>query len=366
MNFAPRLGAAAQPLRGMGTTVRAGVGVYYDAGGGQAAQVFGSVQPYTSVRRLEEVAYPLNAAQSAPPARNPAPPFDTVYAFAPDLKLPYSLQWNVTVEQPLGAHQTLAASYSAAAGRRLLRQGVLGPNENFREVRVVSNTATSDYRALLAQYQHRLSRGLQALASYTWARSVDNASGDSDVNGEAGNPLLPPGRTASDFDVRHSAAAALAYDVRPLERWGLLRLLLGDLSADAVFRARTATPLSVFFGKTLLSGDSFGLVFPDIVAGRPFYVDDFTVAGGRRINREAFAEPGSTGRPLARNALRGFGMWQADVGLRRRFVLTERVQLQLRAEVFNIFNHPSFGIRRRLKPCVIASPIDRHPQPQRR
>jgi hypothetical protein len=68
-----------------------------------------------------------------------------------------------------------------------------------------------------------------------------------------------------------------------------------------------------------------------------------TVAGRRRINREAFAAPGSTGRPLARNALRGFGMWQADVGLQRRFALTERVQLQLRAEVFNVFNHPSFG-----------------------
>ena len=343
LNFAPRLGVAIQPLRGRGTTIRAGVGIYYDAGGGQAAQVFGSVPPYTSVRRLEGVAYPLNAAQAAPPTQTPAPPFDTVYAFAPDLKLPYSLQWNVTVEQPLGAHQTLAASYAAAAGRRLLRQGVLSPNQNFREMRVVTNTATSDYRALQVQFQHRLSRGLQALASYTWARSVDNASGDSDVNGAAGNPLLPPDRTASDFDVRHSAAAALAYDVRPLKKWGVLRLLLGDLSADAIFRARTAMPVSVFFGKTLLSGDSFGLVFPDIVPGRPFYVEDMTVAGRRRINREAFAEPGSTGRPLARNALRGFGMWQADVGLRRRFALTDRVQLQLRAEVFNVFNHPSFG-----------------------
>jgi hypothetical protein len=343
LNFAPRLGLAVQPLGGRGTTVRAGVGLYYDAGGGQAAQVFGSVQPYTSVRRLEGVAYPLTAAQAAPPTQAPGPPFDTVYAFAPDLKLPYSLQWNVTVEQPLGAHQTLSASYSAAAGRRLLRQGVLGPVQNFREVRVVTNTAASDYRALMVQYQHRLARGLQALASYTWARSVDNASGDSDVNGAAGDPLLPPARTASDFDVRHSAAAALSYDVRPLEKWGVLRLLLGDLSADAIFRARTATPVSVFFGRTLLSGDSFGLVYPDVVAGRPFYVDDFTVAGGRRINREAFAEPGSTGLPLARNALRGFGMWQADVGLRRRFALTERVALQLRAEVFNVFNHPSFG-----------------------
>jgi Carboxypeptidase regulatory-like domain len=343
LNFAPRLGAAIQPLRGRNTTIRAGVGIYYDAGGGQAAQVFGSVQPYTSVRRLEGVAYPLTAAQAAPPTQTPAPPFDTVYAFAPDLKLPYSLQWHVTVEQPLGAHQTLAASYTAAAGRRLLRQGMLSPNQNFRELRVVTNTATSDYRALLVQYQHRLARGLQALASYTWARSVDNASGDSDVNGAAGTPLLPPERTASDFDVRHSASAALAYDVRSSEKWGVLRLLLGDLSADAIFRARTATPVSVFFGRTLLSGDSFGLVFPDIVPGRPFYVEDIGAPGWRRINREAFAAPGSTGRPLARNALRGFGMWQADVGLRRRFALTERVQLQLRAEVFNVFNHPSFG-----------------------
>ena len=342
-NFAPRLGVAVRPLGGVDTTVRAGVGIYYDAGAGQAAQVFGSVRPYTSVRRLEGVAYPLTPAQAAPPAQTPAPPFDTVYAFAPDLKLPYSLQWNLTVEQPLGAHQTITASFVSAAGRRLLRQGVLGPVQNFREVRVVSNTATSDYRAVLVQYQHRLARGLQALASYTWARSFDNASGDSDVNGAAGSPLLPPERTASDFDVRHSAAAALSYDVRPLERWGVLRLLLGDLSADAIFRARTATPFSVFFGKTLLSGDSFGLVFPDIVPGQPFHVDDFTVAAGRRVNREAFAEPGSTGRPLARNALRGFDMWQADVGLRRRFALTEGVQLQLRAEVFNVFNHPSFG-----------------------
>ncbi len=343
LNFAPRLGVAVRPLRGLEPILRAGVGMFYDAGGGQAAQVFGSVEPYTSVRRLEAVAYPLNAAQAAPPDGNTSPPFDTVYAFARDLKLPYSLQWNVTLEQPLGARQTLAATYAAAAGRRLLRQGVLGPTQNFREVRVVSNTATSDYRALLVQYQRRLSRGLQALASYTWARSSDNASGDSDVNGAAGDPLLPPGRAASDFDVRHSAAGAVAYDVRPLEKWGVLRLLLGDLSADAVFRARTATPVSVFYGKTLLSGDSFGLVYPDVVPGRPLYVFDVTVAGMRRINRDAFAEPGSTGQTLARNALRGFGMWQADVGLRRRFALTERVRLQLRAEVFNVFNHPSFG-----------------------
>ena len=41
--------------------------------------------------------------------------------------------------------------------------------------------------------------------------------------------------------------------------------------------------------------------------------------------------------------LRGFGAWQADVGLQRQFHLTERVGLRFRAEFFNIFNHPNFG-----------------------
>jgi hypothetical protein len=341
-NFAPRLGVAYRLFEDAGTTLRAGVGVYYDTGGGQAAQVFGSVSPYTSVKRLALVKYPLEPGLAAPDPPGAAPALDTVYAIDPHLKLPYSLQWNVTVEQELGARQTLSVSYAGAAGRRLLRQGVLPATPESGEVRVITNTSASDYHAMQAHFRRRLSGGLQALASYTWSHSIDDASGDSDVTAPAGGPGVRPGRGASSFDVRHSAAGAVSYDLKGAPLGRLFGALLRGWSADAIFRARTATPVNVTFRRTLLSGDVVGLTLPSLVAGQPLYVADAAAAGGRRISRAAFGEPGA-GPALARNALRGFPMWQADLGLRRRLRLTERVRVQLRAEVFNLFNHPNFG-----------------------
>jgi hypothetical protein len=76
----------------------------------------------------------------------------------------------------------------------------------------------------------------------------------------------------------------------------------------------------------------------------PLYVDDPAVGGGRRVNRAAFVIPVEARQGnLGRNVLRGFPMWQVDFGVRRQINLTERVNLQLKAEAFNLFNHPNFG-----------------------
>ena len=84
------------------------------------------------------------------------------------------------------------------------------------------------------------------------------------------------------------------------------------------------------------------MTYPDYVWGAPLYVSDPGLAGGRRVNRAAFL-PFFSGRNLGRNSLRGFGFSQVDVSLRRQLNLTERVRLQLRAEVFNLFDRPNFG-----------------------
>jgi hypothetical protein len=66
--------------------------------------------------------------------------------------------------------------------------------------------------------------------------------------------------------------------------------------------------------------------------------------GGEAFNPAAFTPaPSSQQGNLGRNVLRGFGAWQADVGLQREFHLTEKLAVRFRAEFFNIFNHPSFG-----------------------
>ncbi|MBA3438814.1 MAG: TonB-dependent receptor, partial [Pyrinomonadaceae bacterium] len=83
---------------------------------------------------------------------------------------------------------------------------------------------------------------------------------------------------------------------------------------------------------------------PDLVPGMPIHLDDASVPGGRIINRFAF-DLHTTFRQgtLGRNSLRGFPVSQADFALRRHFELTEALNLQFRAEFFNILNHPNFG-----------------------
>ncbi|MET0646574.1 MAG: TonB-dependent receptor [Pyrinomonadaceae bacterium] len=337
-DFAPRAGAALR-LSEL-TTLRGGVGFYYDTGGGQAAQVFGSLHPYTSVKTVSPGVLPLTPEQAAPAAPSAVPPFNTLYSFDPHLKTPYSVQFNLTAERALGPLQSLSAAYVGAAGRRLLRQGTQPGTVNFRDTRVVSNTARSDYHAMQLQFR-RASRGrLHALASYTWSHAIDNASDDSSVNASVRQLNRAPERSSSSFDVRHAASAALSYDFPRRTRGWASRL--GGWSADAVFHARTATPFSVYDGRSLPTGDAVELIYPTVRTLGLIFLDDPTVAGGRRVNREVFNIPGP-GRTLGRNGLRGFRMWQLDAALRRSFRLTERAALQLRAEVFNVFNHPNFG-----------------------
>jgi hypothetical protein len=99
----------------------------------------------------------------------------------------------------------------------------------------------------------------------------------------------------------------------------------------------------VLFRTGLVVGDLVEALRPDVVEGVPIYVKDPAAAGGRRINRDAFVIAAGRQGSLKRNALRGFSFSQLDVAFRRRVALGERVNLQLRAEFFNVLNHPNFG-----------------------
>jgi hypothetical protein len=110
------------------------------------------------------------------------------------LKLPQTYQWNISLEQPMGTSQSLSLTYIGAIGRDLLRATqLLNVNPNFQAVVLTDNTATSDYHALQLKFQRRLSRGLQALASYSFSRSIDNASKDAFSNDHYTPGRLPIG-----------------------------------------------------------------------------------------------------------------------------------------------------------------------------
>ena len=234
-------------------------------------------------------------------------------------------------------------------GRDLLREDVLqNPNPQFQSVSVTTNKATSDYHALQLEFKRRLSRGLQALASYTWSHSIDIASNDAvgvfPVNTPAsqGDPNMDRGN--SDFDVRNSVTGALTYDLPTLSSRLMAKVLLNGWSVDNLFTARSALPVNVLGPTFIVSGTQFQ-ARPNLVPGVPFYLSGTQYPGGRAINKAAFVNPpaGQQGT-LRRNALRGLGAWQSDFTVRRQFHLSDRIGLQFRTEIFNIFNHPNFGL----------------------
>ena len=342
-NFAPRVGVAYQlsNKQGRETVLRGGFGIFYDLGNATAGNIPNSF-PYRTDKSLSNVPFPLDEASAQPAPFSTALPVTAVFiGFDPNFKLPRTYQWNLAIEQSFSANQTVSASYVAAVGRRLVRQDFLSrPNSTFGStVLLIRDTATSDYHALQLQYQRRLSSGLQAVASYTWSHSIDEASGDTASQGADRSARGP-----SNFDIRHSFSSAVTYNIPTLFRNDFGRAILGGWSLDTIVVARSAAPVNVIANQIFLPSGDLVNVRPNLVPGAPLYVEDSSVGGGRRINRAAFAAPpaGQQGN-LGRNALRGFSVWQADLALRRQFNLTERLNLQFRAEFFNVFNHPNFA-----------------------
>jgi len=348
-NFAPRFGVSYMfsQAKGLESVLRAGFGTFYDLGTGPAGSaVFGGYLYSGGSKIMFNVPFPLTLEQATPPILTRRPPYPDFNILDPHLKLPRTYQWNISLEQALGAKQTLSASYVGAAGRRLLRNEILsGPllgNPNFTRVTVSKNGASSDYHALQIQFHRRLSQGLQSLASYTWSHSIDNSSNEFYLTSRAVTIDPDTNRGSSDYDVRHACSAALTYDLPALESNRIAGAILHGWSVDAIFRARSATPVDIILNKSLSGLPSFNR--PDLVSGVPLYIDDPSVAGGRRINRAAFTPPPPNQQGnLGRNSLRGFAVSQLDFALRRGFHLTERLNLQLRADFFNVFNHPNFA-----------------------
>src|SRR5204863_9119751 len=84
---------------------------------------------------------------------------------------------------------------------------------NFSAATIIDNASESSYHSLQSQFTRRLSRGLQAIASYTWSHSIDNGSNDSQLTSPGF--VFPPStfRGNSDFDVRHNFSGAVVYNI---------------------------------------------------------------------------------------------------------------------------------------------------------
>lgn len=363
-NFAPRFGMAWQLNDAADFVLRAGTGVFYDVGNGPALQGYTGF-PFNSIRSIPGTPWPVPQALIVPAPFNQDPPYSAEFrVMDPFLKLPLTVQWNVSLEKAVAQKNIFTVGYIGSKGENLLRTEIaanraavgapvipvinpelFGPASR---VWITRSIGRSNYHSLQAQFRRPLSRGVQALASYTWAKAIDNVSDESSgglpAEGIAGlDVALNREFGPASFDIAHVFTGAVTWQIPGAKTNAFARAFTQGWALDGIARVRTAFPFHVIAAVT--DALNFASNRRADYLGGPHYIADANSSMGRRLNPAAFAipAPGRQGT-LGRNALRGFGAQQFDIGARRDFGLTERLRLQFKGEFFNIFNRPSFGL----------------------
>lgn len=340
-NFAPRLGMAwiARNRTGSETILRAGGGVFFDSAN-EIASVGFSGLGFRALAIRAGATLPYTADQLNVPITVAAPYTSSVVTdFPKHLQMPYTLQWNVSLQQALGRQQAVTLAYVAAAGRRLMalqQRNMTALNPNFGTVQYLASNVTSNYQSLQAQFQRSVSKGLQVLASYTWSHAIDVGSQSTELVLQRGN---------ADFDVRQNLEAGMSWDLPGLHRTLWQRELTDDWGLDARWIAHSAYPITL--GGATITDPATGTEYNgglNLVPNVPVYLHGSQYPGGKALNPAAFSLPpaGSTG-DAPRNFARAFGEAQLNLAVRREFPLHDKLALEFRAETFNLLNHPNFG-----------------------
>jgi Carboxypeptidase regulatory-like domain/TonB dependent receptor len=340
-NFAPRLGVAwvANNHPGHETILRAGSGVFFDSANEVASDGFNGLgfeaQATVSGAQLPFTTSELNVPITV------TPPYTSsvITAFPQHLQMPYTLEWNVGLQQAVGRDQAFTLSYVGAEGRRLLEQQYLylnSFNSDFNEIQYFPNGITSNYQALQFQFQRSVSKGLEVLTSYTWSHAIDFGSQSTELVLQRGN---------SDFDVRNNFQAGFTWSLPAIHGEAWQKWIVNDWGIDSRLIARSAYPLTL--GGNQQVNSVTGAYYDaglDLVPGEPIYLRGSQYPGGKAVNPAAFSVP-TTGinGDAPRNFVRGFGATQWNMALRRTFPIHDTMALSFRAETFNLSNRPNFG-----------------------
>jgi Carboxypeptidase regulatory-like domain len=349
-NFAPRLGAAwtAHATPGWETVFRTGGGVYFDTSNEVATEGYSGIGYTATGIYLSHFSLPFSTAQLAITPSVVAPYTSAIaYVFPAHMQAPYTLQWSLSLEQAFGHSQTVTVSYIGANGRRLVglqELSVNARNPNFGSVDYFANGITSNYQALQLKFQRSVTKGVHALASYTWSHSLDYGSNDLALPLERGN---------SDFDVRNNLQAGVTWDLPKTTFNSYGDAILRDWGIDARALVRTAFPITL--GGNQETDPATGSIYfsgLNYDSSKPIYLYGAQYIGGKAINggannkvNPAFTVPPAT-NPVGnapRNLVRGFGLAQLNLAVRRQFPIYKETSLQFRAEAFNMFNRPNFG-----------------------
>jgi len=361
-DVAPRFGVAylSDDKPGREMTLRAGIGVFYDMGYGVVGGAFNGA-PYSNVNTMSEVKFPLTAGNLTAPVLPPTRPYGQITTADASLSSPKVIQFNGTWEKYFGPGQMLSVGLVGTRGRKLMRtENQPSFSDAYTVLMLATNGASSDYNALQIQFRKRISATFQTQFSYTWSHSIDSSSNDAGFGGGFAS-LFGGARSSSDYDIRHNASFSGSWRL-PAPHNGVLFSPLRNWYVDFVASARSGLPFDLQGVSTSTSSTStstnglFANVRPSY-NGKAIWISDSHVPGGRRLNPAAFyISDGYQQGNLGRNTLRGFSFGQLDLSLRRVIPISERWQMSVAAQGYNVLNHPNFANPSPMEGANMASP----------
>ena len=380
-NFQPRVGVAWDPFGSGKTTVRAAYGITVDqpvtntVTGPAANPPLATPLSFTGPINLATARVTAGAAGLAP---------NTIDH---DFKNAYVQSWNLNVQREITPSLAVMIGYFGSKGThlrlsrninqfingvrpfvRLSASSPIAPNTLLGNIIQIESSGNSSYNALWVTATKRLSRNFQFNASYTWSKSIDYNSLNSQGVVVQDSYNIRGDRGLSDYDARHRFVISGLYELP----WKGNRLVEG-WQLGTIVQLQSGNPINILAGNPLaIPGTSIGAgagiatftglatVRPDIIGdpqilGTPNQWFTNTVCDPRAPagcpSSAVFALPvalsGTTNvyhfGNLGRNVLIGPGFNNVDFSITKNTKLTETVRFQFRAEFFDIFNHANFG-----------------------
>jgi hypothetical protein len=226
------------------------------------------------------------------------------------------------------------------ASRRLIQ-----PLNNVSTWVQESEINASNYNALQTKFTRRLSHGWTELVSYTYSKSLDMGGSAASGGGSSGNPqtitCLRCGYGASGFDQKHRFVSSTTYELpfgkgKKFVQNGIGAYVLGGWEVDGIVTIATGNPFTV----TLNTGVNNGAPsWPNRIG--PGTLSHKTPTAYFNL-ADFVAPPNNTYGNSARSVLYGPGTRNFDLSLQRAFAIHESINLILRGDAFNAFNHPNF------------------------
>jgi len=344
-NFQPRLGIAWDPFNDGKTSVRAAYAILTDQPVTNVVTPVTSNPPlatpltFTGAVTFANARTVAGAAGLAP--NNVDPNFDNAYVQS----------WNVNIQREVGRDLGVTVGYFGTKGTHLriarnINQRVngvlpfpsLSPSDPFRpnvpltNIIQIEGTGNSSYNALWLTATKRLSRGFQFNASYTFSKSIDYNSLNSQGVVVQDGYNLRGSRGLSDFDARHRFVFSGLYELpfhgnRLVEGWQL----------SSIVQSQTGNPVNIVVNNAALTGVN-NTVRPDVTG-------PVEILGtvNRWFDTAPFVVPVGRFGSLGRNVVIGPGFNNIDFSVIKRTKLTESQLIEFRWEVFDAFNHANFG-----------------------